>query len=165
MTPSRNSYFFEARLVLAGLLLASLPLAAQAQQAGDLTGSRPRTTAPHTAASQQVKTSSTTADAGLATLIKESVDLNRATADEMPDLYGRFIDAVREQRRQWTERDWTNASDALRRLNARYEVVRTGIDMEDRIRIRSWQGEFRTLQGARKVNQKLDEKNVNIEKP
>lgn len=161
MTPSRNSYFSEVRLGLAGLLLASLPLAAQAQQAGDLTGSRPHASVPRTAASQQVKTS-TTSDAGLAALIKESVDLNRATADEMPDLYGRFIDAVRDQRRQWTERDWTNASDALSRLNARYEVVRTGIDMEDRIRIRSWQGEFRTLQGARKVNQKLDEKNVNI---
>jgi hypothetical protein len=142
--------------------MAALPLAAQAQQTGDLTGARPRAAAPHpAAASQQVKAAANT-DAGLATLIKESVDLNRATADEMPDLYGRFIDAVREQRRQWTERDWTNASDALSRLNARYEVVRTGIDMEDRLRIRSWQGEFRTLQGARKVNQKLDEKNVNV---
>ncbi len=161
MTPSRNIYFSEARFVLAGLLLAALPLAAQAQQSGDLTGARPRTSAAPTAASQQVKAAANT-DAGLAALIKESVDLNRATANEMPDLYGRFIDAVREQRRQWTERDWTNASDALGRLNARYEVVRTGIDMEDRIRIRSWQGEFRTLQGARRVNQKLDEKNVNV---
>jgi hypothetical protein len=161
MTPSRNRYFSEARFVLAGLLLAALPLAAQAQQAGDLTGSRPRTSAPRTAATQQVKAAANT-DAGLASLIKESVDLSRATAAEMPDLYGRFIDAVREQRRQWTEQDWTNASDALSRLNARYEAVRTGIDMEDRLRIRSWQGEFRTLQGARRVNQKLDEKNVNV---
>ena len=161
MTPPRNPYFSEARFALAGLLLAALPLAAHAQQAGDLTGSRPRTTAPRTAASQPVK-ASVAGDPGLAALIKENVDLNRATADEMPDLYGRYIDAVREQRRQWTEQDWTNASDALSRLNARYEAVRTGIDMEDRIRIRSWQGEFRTLQGARRVNQKLDEKNVNV---
>ena len=161
MTSFRTLRPSNPRTVLAGLLVAALPLAAQAQQAGDLTGSRPRTTAPRTAASQPAK-ASTTGDPGLATLIKESVDLNRATAAEMPDLYGRFIDAVREQRRQWTEQDWTNASDALSRLNARYEVVRTGIDMEDRIRIRSWQGEFRTLQGARRVNQKLDEKNVNV---
>lgn len=164
MTYFRTLRLADSRFVLAGLLLAALPLAAQAQQAGDLTGSRPRAAASRPAASQPVKTSAN-ADAGLASLIKESVDLNRATADQMPDLYGRFIDAVREQRRQWTERDWTNASDALSRLNARYEVVRTDIDMEDRLRIRSWQAEFRTLQGARKVNQKLDEKNVNIEKP
>jgi hypothetical protein len=164
MTSSRTSSLSQTRLVLAGLLLAALPLAAQAQQAGDLTGSRPRAATARPAAGQLAK-ASTTGDAGLGKLINESVDLNRATADEMPDLYGRFIDAVRDQRRQWTEQDWTNASAALSRLNARYEVVRTGIGMEDRIRIRSWQGEFRTLQGARKVNQKLDEKNVNIDKP
>jgi hypothetical protein len=161
MTSSRTFRFSAPRFVLAGLLLAALPLAAQAQGAGDLTGSRPHASVPRTAASQPTKASTTT-DAGLASLIKEGVDLNRATADQMPDLYGRFIDAVREQRRQWTERDWTNANDALARLNARYEAVRTDIAMEDRIRIRSWQGEFRTLQGARKVNQKLDEKNVNL---
>ncbi|RZK19901.1 MAG: hypothetical protein EOO56_13400 [Hymenobacter sp.] len=95
-------------------------------------------------------------------MIRESVDLNRATADELPDLYGRFIDATRDQRRQWSEQDWTDASATLGRLNARYAQVRTDIDMEDRLRIRSWQGEFRTLQGARRINQKLDEKNVNI---
>ncbi|MFD1872337.1 hypothetical protein [Hymenobacter bucti] len=161
MTTSRTFRLPDSRLVLAGLLLAALPLAAQAQQAGDLTGSRPSAAASRTAASQSAKAGAN-ADAGLASLIKEGVDLNRATADQMPDLYGRFIDAVREQRRQWTERDWTNANDALSRLNARYEAVRTDIDMEDRLRIRSWQGEFRTLQGARKVNQKLDEKNVNV---
>jgi hypothetical protein len=161
MTSFRTFRPATSRLVLGGLLLAALPLAAQAQQTGDLTGARPSAAASRPAASQSAKASAT-ADAGLAALIKESVDLNRATADEMPDLYGRFIDAVREQRRQWTERDWTNASDALSRLNARYEVVRTGIAVEDRIRIRSWQGEFRTLQGARRVNQKLDEKNVNV---
>jgi len=164
MTSFRTSCLAAPRFVLAGLLLAALPLAARAQQAGDLTGTRPSAATARLAAGQGVKAGAN-ADAGLASLIKESVDLNRATADQMPDLYGRFIDAVREQRRQWTERDWANASDALSRLNARYEVVRTGIDMEDRLRIRSWQGEFRTLQGARKVNQKLDEKNVNINRP
>jgi hypothetical protein len=146
-------------LTWAALLLALAPLAAHAQQAGDLTGSRPHAAAPRTAASAQAQ-NRPTADPGLTKLTKQSVDLNRATADEMLDLYGRFIDAVREQRRQWTEQDWTEASATLSRLNARYEAVRTDIDMEDRIRIRSWQGEFRTLQGARRVNQKLDEKGI-----
>ncbi|MGI4739885.1 MAG: hypothetical protein ACRYG7_32350 [Janthinobacterium lividum] len=153
----------ETRLALAALLLAALPLAANAQttatqpRAGDLVGSRPRA-----ASSTQAARATANADAGLSQLIHESVDLNRATAAELPDLYGRFIDATREQRRQWTNQDWDNASATLSRLNARYADVRTDIDMEDRLRIRSWQGEFRTLQGARRVNQKLDEKNVNI---
>jgi hypothetical protein len=148
-----------SRLALAASLLALAPLAASAQQAGDLTGGRPHASMPRTAASAPAQ-NRPNADPGLTKLTKQSVDLNRATADEMTDLYGRFIDAVREQRRQWSEQDWTEASATLSRLNARYEAVRTGIDMEDRIRIRSWQGEFRTLQGARRVNQKLDEKGI-----
>jgi hypothetical protein len=148
-----------SRLAVAAVLLALAPLTARAQQAGDLTGSRPHASLPRNAASAPAQARGN-ADAGLTKLTKQSVDLNRATADEMTDLYGRFIDAVREQRRQWSEQDWTDASATLSRLNARYEAVRTDIDMEDRIRIRSWQGEFRTLQGARRVNQKLDEKGI-----
>jgi hypothetical protein len=157
MIPLFNSRLSDTRLALAALLLAAAPLAARAQQAGDLTGSRPHASVPRTAAAAQARPN---ADPGLSKMIRESVDLNRATADEMPDLYGRFIDAVRDQRRQWADQDWADASATLSRLNARYADVRTGIDMEDRIRIRSWQGEFRTLQGARRVNQKLDEKNI-----
>lgn len=148
-----------SRLAVAAVLLALAPLAASAQQVGDLTGGRPHASLPRNAASTPTQARGN-ADAGLTKLTKQSVDLNRATADEMTDLYGRFIDAVREQRRQWSEQDWTDASATLSRLNARYEAVRTDIDMEDRIRIRSWQGEFRTLQGARRVNQKLDEKGI-----
>ncbi|RYY14922.1 MAG: hypothetical protein EOO36_13425 [Cytophagaceae bacterium] len=147
------------RLALATLLLATATLAARAQQAGDLTGARPPAAGPRPAASAAAQPR-LSADPGLTKLIQQSVDLNRATAADMPELYGHFIDAVREQRRQWAEQDWTIASATLGRLNARYEAVRQGIDLEDRIRIRSWQGEFRTLQGARKVNQKLDEKNL-----
>jgi hypothetical protein len=157
MIPLLNSRLSDTRLALTALLLAAAPLAARAQQAGDLTGSRPHAAVPRAAAAAQARPN---ADPGLSKMIRESVDLNRATADEMPDLYGRFIDAVRDQRRQWSEQDWTDASATLSRLNARYADVRTGIDMEDRIRIRSWQGEFRTLQGARRINQKLDEKNI-----
>jgi hypothetical protein len=152
------SFAPQPSLTLAALLLALAPLAANAQQSGDLTGGRPHASAPRNAAAQTQNRPN--ADPGLTKLTKQSVDLNRATADEMTDLYGRFIDAVREQRRQWTEQDWTEASATLSRLNTRYEAVRTDIDMEDRIRIRSWQGEFRTLQGARRVNQKLDEKGI-----
>ena len=92
------SFAPQPSLTLAALLLALAPLAASAQQAGDLTGSRPHAAAPRTTAAQAQNRPN--ADPGLTKLTKQSVDLNRATADEMLDLYGRFIDAVREQRRQ-----------------------------------------------------------------
>jgi hypothetical protein len=84
-------------------------------------------------------------------LLGEKVILSRARASELPDLYGRFIEATRAQRRQWTATDWSNASAVLGRLNARYEQVREELPLEERVRIRSWQGEFRTLEKARDV--------------
>ena len=82
-------------------------------------------------------------------LLGENVTLSRARATELPDLYSRFMEATRTQRRQWTDADWSNASAVLGRLNARYEQVREQLPLEERVRIRSWQGEFRTLEKAR----------------
>ncbi|UOR05812.1 hypothetical protein MUN82_01640 [Hymenobacter aerilatus] len=82
-------------------------------------------------------------------LLNEDVQISKARASEMVDLYSRFVDATRAQRRQWTDTEWAEASTVLSSLNARYEQVRSQIAMEDRLRIRSWQGEFRTLEKAR----------------
>jgi hypothetical protein len=82
-------------------------------------------------------------------LLGEKVVMSRVRASEMPDLYARFIEATRSQRRQWSATDWSNASAVLANLNGRYEQVREQIPLEERIRIRSWQGEFRTLEAAR----------------
>lgn len=162
-----NSLASEMRFALAALLLAALPLAAQAQRSaqdsllhsGDLVGGRPHASKPRAAAqtgSTARASASASADPGLASMIKESVDLNRASADDMPNLYSRFIEATRDQRRKWTDKDWADASATLARLNARYEAVRLDLPMEDRLRIRTLQAEFRTYENARRVNQKLD---------
>lgn len=82
-------------------------------------------------------------------LLGEQVVLAKARAVELPELYGRFIESVRDQRRTWAASDWAAASAVLTRMNARYEQVREQIPLEERIRIRSWQGEFRTLEKAR----------------
>ena len=44
----------------------------------------------------------------------------------------------------------------LARLNQRYEQVRTTLPIEERLRIRSFQGEFHTLRGARQAKDKID---------
>ncbi len=90
-------------------------------------------------------------------LLGEKVVLGTARATELPDLYSRFIEATRAQRRQWTAADWSNASAVLARLNARYEQVREQLPLEERVRIRSWQGEFRTLEKARDVKDIIKE--------
>lgn len=88
-------------------------------------------------------------------LLGEQVVLGRARAIELPELYGRFIETVRDQRRTWTATDWSAASAVLTRMNARYEQVREQIPLEERVRIRSWQGEFRTMEKARDVKEAM----------
>jgi len=89
-------------------------------------------------------------------LLGEKVVLSSARATELPDLYARFIGSTREQRRQWTASDWSKAGVVLSNLNARYAQVREQLPLEDRVRIRSWQGEFRTLEAARDAKEVIE---------
>ena len=89
-------------------------------------------------------------------LLQTDIDLTQARAEQLPDLYERFIATTRDERRTWTYAQWDAAGQVLARLNQRYEQVRTDLPLEERIRIRSFQGEFHTLRGARKVKDKLD---------
>lgn len=90
-------------------------------------------------------------------LLNEDVTISKARATELPDLYLRLLETTREQRRTWTQADWSAAGAVLERLNARYEQVREQLPLEDRVRIRSWQGEFRTLEKARDVKDIMKE--------
>jgi len=147
------------------LLLAGLPFAGAAQsrttadslrQRGELTGARPsgdllakprtQATAGHSASSDPVQQR----------LLGSDVTLARTTADQLPDLYERFISTTRDERRNWSYADWDAAGAVLARLNQRYEQVRTALPLEERVRIRTYQGEFHTLRGARQVKDKID---------
>jgi hypothetical protein len=148
----------------AGLaLLAALPLATFAQHTtqdsllrrGDLLGGRPHASVPRTAATTRRVAAS--ADPTLAKYLHESIEVNTIPASQIVDVYSRFIEATREQRRQWGAREWDEASDALTRLNTRYEAVRKELPLDDRLTVRSYQGEFRTLQGARRVKDRVNE--------
>jgi len=153
---------FSGRCSVAVLLLAALPLAATAQNTtqdsllrrGNLIGGRPHASVPRTAA--PARRLPTSADPTLAKYLRESIDINRLPASQLPDVYSRFLEATRDQRREWSARDWDEASAALGRLNARYEAVRQELPLEDRLSVRSCQGEFRTLQGARRVKDRVN---------
>ncbi|MGY2133297.1 DUF6565 domain-containing protein [Hymenobacter sp. HD11105] len=98
----------------------------------------------------------TTAAAAQRRLLNEEINIKRARATELPDLYSRLLETTREQRRRWSAADWSAASAVLTSLNARYEEVRTQLPTEERLRIRSWQAEFRTLEKARSAKEIID---------
>lgn len=153
---------FNLRYAGAALLLAALPLATRAQNAtqaellrrGELVGGRPHASVPRTAATTRRVVAS--GDPTLAKYLHENIEVNKIPASQIEDVYSRFIEATRDQRRDWSAQDWDEASDALARLNARYEVVRKDLPLEERINVRTYQGEFRTLQGARRVKDRVN---------
>ncbi|WP_139923995.1 DUF6565 domain-containing protein [Hymenobacter sp. DG01] len=98
-----------------------------------------------------------TADQAQRRLLGEDVNISRARPTELPDLYFRLIETMRTDRKNWTQADWSAASAVLSRLNARYEQVREQLPLEERLRIRSLQGEFRTLEKARDVKDVIRE--------
>ena len=156
---------FSLRPAASVLLLAVLPLLAAAQNSrqdsllrqGDLVGGRPHASVPRTAATTRRVAANPNADPGLAKYMHESIDVNHLAANQILDVYSRFLGATREQRRQWSAQDWEEAGAALSRLNARYEAVRQELPLDDRLTVRSYQGEFRTLQGARRVKDRVNE--------
>lgn len=82
-------------------------------------------------------------------LLNETIDLSKARAEELPDLFDHFIGAVREQRRGWNYRQWTDAEQVLGHLVARYQVVHSELPLEERVRIRAVQAEFKSLKSTR----------------
>ncbi|GAB3869260.1 hypothetical protein GCM10028824_15910 [Hymenobacter segetis] len=146
------------------LFLAGLPFAGHAQatsqaellRRGELTGSRQSTSARSQARQTATRATNNSSDPVQQHLLQTDVNLAQASADQLPNLYERFIATTRDERRAWTYAQWDAAGQVLARLNQRYEQVRTTLPLEERIRIRSFQGEFHTLRGARQVKEKLD---------
>ncbi|GAC1603858.1 MAG: hypothetical protein NVS3B25_32780 [Hymenobacter sp.] len=148
------------------LLLGTAPLASQAQsrttptdslrRRGELTGARPTGDLLARPRAQVNARRAAGVDPVQQHLLGSEVNIARLGASQMPDLYERFIGTTREERRNWRFADWEAASEVLARLNQRYEQVRTDLPLEERLRIRSYQGEFHTLRGAREVKDKMD---------
>lgn len=147
-------------------LLAALPFAAAAQtvqttqaellRRGELTGTRPSASARSQARQAAARPANAASDPVQQHLLQTDVNLAQASADQLPNLYERFIATTRDERRQWSYPQWDAASQVLARLNQRYEQVRTTLPLEERLRIRSFQGEFHTLRSARQMKDKLD---------
>jgi len=158
-------FVFSFRPAAVTVLLAAAPLLAAAQNSrqdsllrrGELVGGRPHAALPRPAAATRRVAANPDADPGLAKYMHESIDVNRLPASQILDVYSRFLEATRTQRRQWSAQDWEEAGAALTRLNTRYEAVRQELPLDDRLTVRSYQGEFRTLQGARRVKDRVNE--------
>ncbi|MCC3152309.1 hypothetical protein Q3A66_03510 [Hymenobacter sp. BT770] len=89
-------------------------------------------------------------------LLNTSAPINRAMASALPDLYSRLVESTRAQHSRWTKANWEEANLVLSRLNDRYSQVGDQLPIEDRVRVRSLQAEFKTLEKARDLKGILD---------
>lgn len=147
--------------LLAGLPFASLaqtpaqaPTQAELLRRGELTGARPSARRP--ARQNSAVAARPAADPAQQHLLQTEVNLAQTPAEALPNLYERFMNTTRDERRQWSYAQWDAAGQVLARLNGRYEQVRTQLPLEERLRIRSLQGEFHTLRGARQAKDRLN---------
>jgi hypothetical protein len=109
--------------------------------------------APSTTAGPSVAT-----DTAVSSFLREKVVLSRVTAPQLLRLYSEFIDQVRTDRTGWKAADWERAAAVLSSLNARYDQLRSSFSLDDKLTIRSQQGEFQTLRTARQLSDQISNK-------
>lgn len=97
-------------------------------------------------------------DTAVSSFLREKVVVGTTTAPQLLRLYSEFIETVRAERSGWKAADWERASAVLSSLNARYEQLRASFTLDDKLTIRSQQGEFQTLRTARQLSDQLSNK-------
>lgn len=84
-------------------------------------------------------------------LLGTYANLEQLTPATIEPAFVQFMQQVRAQRRQWTQRDWDYATAISRRLNARFRAIRLDIRGRDELHIRALQTEFTALETGRDV--------------
>ena len=117
----------------------------------------PSSTSTSTARSETVGTGAAS-DTAVSNFFRERTTVARLTAPQLLDAYTRFIEKVREDRRGWSANDWARAANILTSLNGRYEQLRGGYSLDDKLTIRGVQGEFQALRTARQISGQVSDK-------
>lgn len=97
-------------------------------------------------------------DTAVSAFLREKVVVGTATAPQLLRLYSEFIETVRDERSGWKAADWERAAAVLSSLNARYDQLRSSFSLDDKLTIRSQQGEFQTLRTARQLSDQISNK-------
>jgi hypothetical protein len=128
------------------------------------TSSKTTTTTATTSPAATDEAASTTAassvagDTAVSSFLREKVVLSSVTAPQLLRLYSEFIETVRAERSGWKPANWERAAAVLSSLNARYDQLRTSFSLDDKLTIRSQQGEFQTLRTARQLSDQISNK-------
>ena len=97
-------------------------------------------------------------DAQLSSFLRRKTAVATLTPAALLSTYSLFIERVREDRQSWKPADWARAAAVMSSLNDRYEQLRSGFSLDDKLTIRSQQAEFQALRTARQISTQVSDK-------
>jgi hypothetical protein len=81
-------------------------------------------------------------------LLREYDDLAQLQPSQMREAYLTFMGTVRTKRKNWTQSDWDYVDHVYGKLNERRGQLESQISTSDKLKIRTLQAEYLTLEGA-----------------
>ncbi|OKL38429.1 hypothetical protein [Pontibacter flavimaris] len=81
-------------------------------------------------------------------LLREYDDLAQLQPSQMREAYLTFMGTVRTKRKNWTQGDWDYVDHVYGKLNVRRGQLESQISTSDKLKIRTLQAEYLTLEGA-----------------
>lgn len=88
-------------------------------------------------------------------------DLKQLKANQMRDVWVKFMDEVRAKRTNWSLRDWDYAEHVYRELSDRKQEVLDNMSSGDKIKVAALQVEFNTLRKSRDAKDKFQQMREN----
>ena len=103
-------------------------------------------------------TAAAATDAQVSAFLREKTTVSTLSSTNLLRAYGLFIERVRNDRQNWKPADWTAAAAVMSSLNGRYEDLRSVFSLDDKLTIRSQQGEFQALRTAKQISKQVSDK-------
>ena len=117
------------------------------------------TTSPASTAGSSSSTMDAPAtDAQVSTFLRKKTAVSTLTTTGLLSAYDLFIERVRNDRQNWKPADWATAANIMSSLNDRYQQLRSSFSLDDKLTIRSQQGEFQALRTAKQISTQVSDK-------
>ena len=97
-------------------------------------------------------------DAQISSFLRRKTTVATLSPSALLSTYQSFIERVRNDRQNWKPADWARAAAVMSSLNDRYEQLRSGFSLDDKLTLRSQQAEFQALRTARQISTQVSDK-------
>ena len=97
-------------------------------------------------------------DAQISSFLRRKTTVATLSPSALLSTYQSFIERVRNDRQNWKPVDWARAAAVMSSLNDRYEQLRSGFSLDDKLTLRSQQAEFQALRTARQISTQVSDK-------